>query len=114
MSEEKRKYKRVDIELPALYKIAGSSTSLKATIVNISPEGLRFLSSVEIVIGVEVDLKVQLEENNNVSLSTRVVWAEYLQEKKQYGNGVKIINVDDEDEQRFIKFYCQKVLMDTP
>ncbi|MCA9405475.1 MAG: PilZ domain-containing protein [Candidatus Omnitrophica bacterium] len=112
MYEEKRKYKRVDIELPALYRIKGSDMSLKATIVNISPEGLQFLTQGEIDIGTEVELKVQLHEKNNVSLNTRVVWAEYIEAKKFYGNGVKIINVDDDDEQRFIKFYCQKVLMD--
>lgn len=109
---EKRNSARFSIRLPARYRILNSSGySYEATVVNLGTEGICFLFQGKLEATAEIELQIQLDTHETVTLKARVVWLESLKERRQSMAGVKIIDATQEDEEKFIKFYCHNVLI---
>ena len=97
LSPEKRKYPRVDIDLPVKY----SSTNLifkYGRVVNVSQGGLLILLPEEMGIGQRLGLKIFFpshSEFNTLETSVQVVWKDVHLRKDwtwDYRTGVKFIN----------------------
>src|SRR3989338_343037 len=106
----KRIYERFHVELPVRYKGVDPSVFFyTATVMDVGPEGLCFLSKHPFGIGEEIELNVNLGEQEEVLLKTEVIWV------RKFDNagckvGVKITDTTINDEIKFMRFYCQEIL----
>ena len=70
--EERRKYQRVNVDLPAQYKFPPDPlSSFISTVVNISAEGVCFISQQQIRSGQDVELQVDLDTSEQVSFKEK-------------------------------------------
>lgn len=110
MSQEKRQYQRVSIELPTQCEISGpSKTSFAAKVIDIAPEGICFTTPKILKVGTNVLLSVELEKEDYVKLTATVIWANGSEKAKDCRAGVKIVDIAKQDLERFIRFYCQRL-----
>ncbi len=106
----KRTNPRFQVQLPARYKILSSpSVAFEATVVSIGAEGLCFQLKDLLDIGQVIELQVHLDLEEKVLLKTEIIWIQ-RRDEKTYRAGVKIVDVPLNEEIRFIKFYCGKML----
>ena len=73
--DERRMSKRLNINLPAIFKnLDVDNGEEKSTVVNVSYGGIGFIVDVKVNVGQHVELDVQLEDEGIVRLQTIVVW----------------------------------------
>ena len=111
--EDRRASQRLTLRLPAIYRIIGAKLPALATVVNIGPTGVCFITASRIDGNPEIELTIELETDNSVCLNTRLVWSEDTNNSGEFQNGVKIINGDSEDKEEFIDF-CNRKLSNPP
>ena len=110
--KEKRVYKRVPLGIPAKYKVLSSEQpQLLSTMINFSPQGVCFVTDSRVEEGQEIELKMQLDKKKEIKIRTLAVWTMVFKDTGQYKVGVKIIDASRADEDEFMRFYCQKVLV---
>ncbi len=110
--EDRRKYQRISVELPARYRLAGAKASVyTSTVINLGAEGICFVAREPVAEGEEIDLKIELQKGETVSIKVKTVWKRPEQDMERSKIGVKIIEAAGPDEEKFIKFYCNKVLI---
>ena len=113
-SKERRKYPRVELKLDAKYKVLDYEQVFQFTKTqNISAEGVCFESMDFLKPGVFVQLEVDLKDTcAPVSMIAEIRWTEdpKLNKDKKYINGVKIMSMPANDEVRFLKYYCDKIV----
>lgn len=113
---ERRKYPRFELKVIANYRILPSDEALKTSRTrNISAEGLCFESDEKLPIGTQVELKVDLSDKMSlVSVFGEIKWSEEYRERgfsqKKFLNGVKLIDMPESDEGRFLKYYCDRMV----
>ena len=108
---EQRAYRRFFVELPARYRTCGShATPFEVTILDVGPEGMCFLSKTKVDLGQKIEFHVDLDPKDKIFLKAEVMWVKEL-DKAYYKAGVKIVDANAHDEERFIKFYCQQLLV---
>ena len=112
----RRKYPRFELKVEAKYKILRAEEAFKsARTRNVSAEGLCFESEDRIGIGRHVELEVDLKDKMSpVLLFGEVRWTEEFKDpkskKKKFMNGIKLIDVPQSDEGRFLKYYCDRMV----
>ena len=112
MTSDKRSHQRFLVNLPARCKIAGPAhPTFFSTILDISPSGICFESGVKVDTGTEIVFQAELGERGRVTIKTKVVWVKASETPKQWKAGVTILNASDEDEKRFVQYYCDKVFI---
>jgi len=108
---EKREWRRIDINLSALARPAASLDGcFKVEIVNINPQGFCLTCDREFALKERLELTVELQGTGLARLMTEVAWSGFLQKEKAYLTGVKVIATDQEECEKFIKFYNLKIL----
>ena len=113
---ERRKYPRFELKVDAKYDLADAANIAAVNkTVNISAEGLCFESDAQLKSGAVVNLEVELGDNSApVKLSGEIRWSQEIKAsgmaKKQFLNGIKLINLPKSDEGRFLKYYCGKMV----
>jgi len=113
---ERRKYPRFELKVDAAYKVVKASEVSKVSVTrNISAEGLCFSSGEKLHIGSHVMLEVDLKDNMPpVALFGEIRWCEEIKahgtKEKSFANGVKLINMPQSDESRFLKYYCDRMV----
>lgn len=108
--QDKRAYPRFNVELPALYRVLGSSKEeFRVTVLDVGAEGMCLLSEDLLDVGQEIDLVVHLDEEEKISFRTQVAWLARA-DQKQYRVGVRIVDGSKNDEIKFIRFYCEKMM----
>lgn len=108
---EQRAYRRFSVELPARFRPCGSTAAhFEVTILDIGPEGMCFLSRARVAPGQKIEFHVHLDQQDKVFLKTEIMWVKEL-EKAYYKAGVKIVDANLHDEERFIKFYCHQLMI---
>lgn len=113
---EKRKYARLNIEATVKYKISGQrqKNAESAKCDNISPEGLclTFHSAAGIKIGTRLDMEVILKGSNPFHMIGEVIWVKDGSDKESGGAkvGVKILEIDSDDENRFLLQLCDRMV----
>ena len=106
---EKRAYPRFTMELCARYKAPGSSLhALTMVAINIGAGGICFIAKNPFQTGTTVELELELKEKEMVVFQGQVIWAEKIS-PTQFKMGIKIVDADEEQMERFVKFYCYKV-----
>ncbi len=106
---EKRRYPRVSIDLPATFELVGEEENVAvATTVNISEQGLCFNCREKLIKGQYVRLKIFLPDHRSVVLDVEVKWVKEqdLLVMEEYLIGVELRNGNDADAVLFQKF-CQ-------
>lgn len=113
---ERRKYPRFELKVIAEYRVLTLEEALRVTRTrNISAEGLCFESDEKISAGTRVELKVDLgDKMPPVSLFGEVKWSQETREpglrQKKFLNGVRLIDMPESDEGRFLKYYCDRMV----
>lgn len=113
---ERRKYPRFELKVNAKYDIVDSSElSFLNRTVNISAEGICFESDKELKSGILVYLEVSLDDKSApVKLIGEIRWSQEINAqgmtKKKFLHGVKLVNVQESDENRFLKYYCDRMV----
>ncbi|MBU0469585.1 MAG: PilZ domain-containing protein [Candidatus Omnitrophica bacterium] len=113
--DERRTSKRLNINLPAIFKnLDVDNGEEKSTVVNVSYGGIGFIVDVKVDVGQHVELDVQLEDEGVVCLQTVVVWISTDEDNAQeFAYGVRILNFGCDDAERFIRF-CDLRLYNPP
>lgn len=107
---EKRAYSRFSVQLSALYKTLGPSKDhFHVTVMDVGAEGMCLLSENLFDIGQEIEIVVHLDAEEKVSFRTQVAWLSRA-DKKQYKVGIRIVDGTTNDEVKFIRFYCEKMM----
>ena len=106
---EKRAYQRFNTQLAASYKIKESNLSFKATVVNVGAQGLFFWAKEPLNVGQVIELTVNIDHENKVTFQTIVRRLEKI-EQTHYQVGVEIVDAKPDEEKKFIKYYCSKML----
>ena len=72
---EKRSYQRFNVELRASYRVANTSRiSSEVTMMDVSAEGMSFLSADLFDIGQVLEFNVDIDAEEKVSFKTEVMW----------------------------------------
>jgi hypothetical protein len=109
--KERRYYKRLLSELPAFYKIKGSGDSDSTRVLNLSRQGLCFLSEDSIESHKEAELQIELGPAEAIKLKVKIVWSKFDKTYKKYRNGGSVIgSLSAEDKERFERFYTLSML----
>lgn len=112
--KERRRFPRVELCMDAKYKILDYDEAFQfIKTKDVSAEGVCFESMESLKPGVFVQLEVDLKDSNApVSMVAEIRWIGNVKsdKDKKYINGVKIISMPAEDEARFLKYYCYKIV----
>lgn len=106
---EKRSYQRYNVQLKATYRVANTSrVSFDVTMMDVSAEGMSFISPDMFDVGQVLEFNVDIEADEKVSFKTEVMWLAKM--NGQYCVGIKIIDSTKSDELKFIRYYCSKMM----
>ncbi len=85
-------------------KVSGAHT------VNLSLMGICFFSQVEWKVGqvLYIDYFIP-DELDSVKIKAVVVWSEFIDHDRGYLNGVELIDVEPDKEDKFIRYYFQQL-----
>jgi len=108
--EERRSYRRFNIEIPIEYKFAAfQDNTTKTSSLDISANGLRFRVKDKPLINEEVHLTIDLPFKKNIRLAAKVIWSKAV-ENDEYDIGVRLADTKSEDGKAFMNFYSQQLL----
>ncbi len=114
--DERRRYPRFHLKINAKYRVLDPEEVFKLGITrNISAEGICFESEEELRRGTHVSLEVDLRDKMPaVTLVGEIRWFRESKapgsKKKKYVNGVKLLDIQESDEGRFLKYYCDRMV----
>ena len=109
---ERRHSSRFKVDLSARYRIVDSPEVVyRTTLVNVGAEGVCFKAYQSVGHDSEIELQMSLPNREKITIKTKVTWVKPLPDNREFLIGVKIIDADQQDEKRFIKFYCQQILI---
>ena len=107
---EKRTNERSPIELAASYGIGEDPRpDREAKINNISLGGLCLTLNNKMAIGEKIELAIELDEKNDISVYTKVAWVKRDDKTQKYTIGVQVIEKEGPDYERFLEFYNQQL-----
>jgi len=108
MKENKRLYPRFAYSCPAQCAFLDSfPETFPVTVVDLSPEGIGFVSEKQLDIGMSVYFLMDLDNGESVKFITKVRWSQNMPNSTRYKIGVKIFDTNRKDLQKFIQFYCR-------
>lgn len=111
--EDRRKYPRFELTLDANYKIVDTEEIFKfGQTRNVSADGVCFESEEFLKSGTYVELEVDLRDANPfIHIVGEVRWSVPVNPKKEmYRNGLRVVGMPLADENRFLKYYCDKMV----
>lgn len=109
MNDERRKYQRIKIELPAQCTIQGPPTiSFPTSVIDIAPGGICFLTHDQIALGDQVEFEIELGKEK-IKMKAKVAWCDQSKGSEPGRAGVKITDVAKSDLDKLAQFYCQKL-----
>ncbi len=107
MKEDKRAYKRLIVDCSANRDFTKDSSTM---ILDIGPEGIGFTVDERLDMGKYVFLDVNLGDEERVELSVQILWVERIGDSSQYRVGGKIRDAKKEDLEKFVRFYCERLM----
>ena len=105
---EKRKSKRTAVEMAASFGVDGSSLNENSSVKNVSQGGFCFQSEKLIEPGTNIKLAVELSDGDSITIKVQSVWYKKNEKKCNYMIGVQIVDTDDRDIEKFLRFYEQQ------
>ncbi len=107
--EEKRKYKRANMQLPIRYKKL-DQYGIPATTDNIGGGGLMFFSTQDIPISTYLVLELPLPiYPEPIKIQGRVVWTRKNIAQNNYSIGVEFSNIVELDKEKLIKYIEERL-----
>ena len=104
--KDKRTSKRSAIELAASFGIGEDPRpEREAKISDISGGGFCFISGTRPKVGTTCQVAVDLDVREQVVVGVEVVWVQKLKDTKKYRVGVRLIESDGPEFERFMEFY---------
>ena len=114
MEEDKRRCVRLNIELPASFKVHKSQEHIShASSLDVSALGLRLLTREPLEKGQIFPIRIILPDQQRLTLTVEVVWAkrEEASITEDYLAGVRIVTgKQPEDETKYVKFFAKEFL----
>lgn len=107
---EKREWRRVDVVLSGVARPVSRPKRIKVEVVNINPQGLCFTCDKEFACKDKIELTVDLQGMGLARLLTEVTWSGFLEKEQKHTTGVKVISPDQDEREKFMKFYNLKLL----
>lgn len=108
--EDRRSYRRFNIELPVQYKFAAFQEGMtKSSTLDVSANGLRFRVKDRPGVDEEVHLVISLPGGRPVMLAAKVVWCQEA-DRGDYEIGLRLSDTRSEDGKAFMDFYSQQLL----
>jgi PleD family two-component response regulator len=80
------------------------------TVVDLSPEGVGFISEKQLAIGMSVYFLMDLDNGESVKFIAKVRWSKGIPNSSLFKIGVKILDSSRKDLQSFIRFYCRSLI----
>ena len=90
---ERRTYERIPTNMPALYRLKGPAAYkfFESTVINMTPEGLCFISQHKVKPKMKGQIQVELSKKDKVLLEVEVRWFKPADSKNGYNVGVKVL-----------------------
>jgi len=111
MNEDNRSYPRLDLDCPAQCSFSGSfPEAFPVRIIDIGPEGVGFICDRQLNIGDSIYVIIDLGVEDTVKFITKVRWSQSIANSTQFKIGAKISNTSNEDLEKFIRFYCKRLI----
>ena len=109
---ERRHSSRFNVDLSARYRIMDAPEVIyRTTVVNVGGEGVCFVAFHPMKYDTEIELQINLHGREKIAIKTKVAWVKSIKDNKEFLIGVKIIDANQKDEKKFIKFYCHQILI---
>lgn len=109
---ERRNWPRVNINLTGRYRVmSGQELFYQTTVVNLSAQGVCFLTKQPLEPFTEVELQLNMNGHEKITVTARVMWVSESKERNEFMAGVKIVESGKKDEEKFIRFYCRQILI---
>jgi len=90
---ERRKHKRIALDATVnSFILNGSKIREKLQIINISKEGICFLTSYDIKVGDLIEVYVYIPGSISIPIMVRIIWRGYRDESYAYGGQIIAIN----------------------
>jgi len=110
---ERRTYLRLKTALNVAYTAADNDKIRKATVEDISAEGLRLLSpDKSLKEGDALEMKLEIPGGDNpVHANGRVIWKRRLslEDAAPYTIGVELVEIEEDNKNTFLKFVCDLI-----
>lgn len=111
MNEDKRLYLRLDYDCPAQCSFLDSfPEAFPVTILDVSPDGIGFICDRSLELGASIYLTVDLGDEGQVKFITKVRWSQAIANSTQFKIGAKIVDTSNQDLEKFIRFYCKRLI----
>ncbi len=111
MNEDKRLYSRLNFDCSAQCSFLDSfPETFPVTIIDISPEGFGFVCDQSLNLGVSIYIMIDLGEEEKVKFITKVRWSQAIANTTQFKIGAKIIDTNNKDLEKFIRFYYRRLI----
>ncbi len=108
---ESREWRRVGVDIAAQGEVlAGSGKIFASQVVNITPDGMCFLSPEGLQPDQVVRLVMELPEIGRLEVCLKVVWAGYFEQYKGYRAGGKFEALPEREKEKYLRFYHLKVI----
>ncbi len=109
---EKRRFHRMNIEIPVSFEMGDPKWLVFATTLDISATGLSLKVDSPVAVGQVLTLTVGLDDDKLVKVDAQVIWVKEKKDEQTtcYRVGLKIIDKMDQGEIDFVKFVAQKML----
>lgn len=108
--KDKRGSKRSAIELAASFGIGEDPRpEREAKISDISAGGFCFTSQSRPKIGEPFQIAVDLDTQDQVMVTVEAVWVQKIKNEKKYRVGVRLVESDGPDFERFMDFYRKQI-----
>ena len=110
MGSEKRLYERLEFSCRADCAYLESFPEIfSVTITDIGPQGIGFVSEEPMPSGTSVFFSINLGDDKPVKFIAQVRWVKSLPNSKQHQIGAKLLNANEKDLGKIIRFYCQRL-----
>lgn len=109
--EGSREWRRLEVDIPAkvgLMPLKG--TMIDSRIINVNPDGLCFLAPEGLQPGLEVKLILELPAVGATEVVLKVIWVGFFDKDKTLRAGGKLVNVDEREKDKFLRYYHLKVM----
>jgi PleD family two-component response regulator len=111
MNENQRLYPRLAFDCPAQCSFIDSfPETFPVTIIDIGPEGFGFFCDRPLKIGDSIYVIIDLGAGGKVKFITKVRWSQGVPNSSRFKIGAKIIDTSNEDLEKFVRFYCRRLI----
>jgi len=110
MNKEQRKYPRFTFNCYAQCAFIESFPEcFSVMVVNVSPVGIGFISGEKLDVGTNIYFILQVGNGESVRFITEVRWSQRIENSAHFRIGVKILDSNNKDLEKFIQYYCKHI-----